>query len=485
MRRPGEVLSGRYELLHRLGIGGAGAVWQAMDRILERQVAIKVLLPELADDPQTAARFRAEASAAGKLTHPNVVVVYDIGRDRGRDYLVMELVDGPSASQLFAEGPMASGAAAHLGRSVAAGLGAAHAAGMVHRDVKPANVLLTRDGTPKLADFGIARALGDATARLTRPGNVVGTARYLAPEQLRDDPLDARADVYSLGLLLHEALTGGPPFGDGTAAEIASRRLAADLAPPSSAGIELPPGLDAVVARATRLDPGERHADGLELSTALAPFVDQTGVQELGRLAGRLAAVAPVRTPTVPADAPGDGRADGADPRSHDEADPRSHDEADPRSHDEADPRSHDATHVANPRPAHQPRRTEPTAVANTAADDAPTRVAPADRNGQRTHDGRSSRSRGRRNRAGAEPGRRRRRRRSPLRRLFRALMTTFVVLLVLVIAAVVIGFITLDVPFPPDLADLRELLRRLGIEQWGQDLYDRWSGSLIEMAPW
>lgn len=287
---PGEVLSQRYELRQRLGSGGAGVVYAAHDHLLGRDVAVKLLRAELADDPSAAMRFRTEAAAAAKVTHPYVVMVYDIDRDADRDYLVMELVDGPPLAAVLADGdegpirlpwPTVAG----IGHMVATALGAAHRRATVHRDVKPGNVLLATEGTAKVADFGIARALGDAAARVTAPGTVIGTARYLAPEQLRDEPVDARADVYSLGLTLHEALTGRPPWGEGTATEIASRRLAADLAPPSAWNVDVPPGLDDVVAQATRLHAHERFDDGEALAQALQPFVP-------GDAAARLAGIA-------------------------------------------------------------------------------------------------------------------------------------------------------------------------------------------------
>jgi eukaryotic-like serine/threonine-protein kinase len=218
----GTALAGRYVLEARIGTGGAGVVWRAHDDVLDRRVAVKLLHAELARDPTSAARFRSEATAAARLTHPNAVVVFDIGRDGDNDYLVMELVDGPDLTELLRGQPLPAPVVAHLGRAIAAALGMAHDRGLVHRDVKPGNVLLTPDGVPKVADFGIARAIGDAMTRLTVPGNVMGTARYVAPEQLRDQAVDARADVYALGLVLHEALTGQPPWGDGTAAEVAS-----------------------------------------------------------------------------------------------------------------------------------------------------------------------------------------------------------------------------------------------------------------------
>ncbi len=302
-RTEGAVLMDRYVLERRLGSGGAGVVWRANDRLLDRPVAVKLLHAELTHDMAAAARFRSEASSAAKLTHPNAVMVYDIGRDRGRDFLVMELVDGPDLSDLIAARPLAADTTAYLGTAIASALGLAHQRGMLHRDVKPANVLLDAAGVPKVADFGIARALGEATARLTAPGSVMGTARYLAPEQLLDGSLDGRVDVYALGLVLHEALTGRAPWGSGTALEIATRRLSGDLRPPSTIRSDIPPGLDAVIQRATRLEADDRYADGAAMAAALEPLAGETGRRHLERrvrsLPGALQRLTPAHAGTA------------------------------------------------------------------------------------------------------------------------------------------------------------------------------------------
>lgn len=263
------VLADRYELHHRLGRGGAGTVWRGHDRALDRPVAVKLLHGDLADDRHAGVRFRTEATAAAKLTHPNAVLVYDLGTVEDDTFLVMELVEGVNLGDLLEEGPLPAGVAAHVAAQVASALGTAHTAGIVHRDVKPANVLVTTDGVAKLADFGIARALGAVTSRLTRTGTVLGTARYLAPEQLRDDPLDARADVYALGLVLHEMLTGDAPFGEGSAVEVAARRLTTTLPRVSDLVPGVPPDLVEIIDWATRIDPRERPDDGAAFASAL------------------------------------------------------------------------------------------------------------------------------------------------------------------------------------------------------------------------
>jgi serine/threonine-protein kinase len=267
------TLDGRYELVERLGSGGAGEVWRAHDHSLKRAVAVKLLARELADDPETTARFRSEATSAAKLSHPHAVTLYDVGRD-GRDYLVMELVDGGTLTDLGADGPLPAEVVAAVGWQVARALGAAHSRGLVHRDVTPGNVLLARDGTAKLSDFGIARSMQAAASRLTSPGQVVGTARYLAPEQLRDEAVDARVDVYALGLVLFELATGHAPFGDGSPTEVAMRRLAEPLARPRELRGDVPAALDEALARATAAEPSARYAHGGELAAALEPLAD-------------------------------------------------------------------------------------------------------------------------------------------------------------------------------------------------------------------
>jgi eukaryotic-like serine/threonine-protein kinase len=308
-RAPARVLADRYQLLEPIGSGGAGVVWRAQDQLLGRTVAVKLLHRELATDRATTERFRAEAAAAAKLTHPHAVIVYDIGASDDGDYLVMELVEGATLDDLLHEGPLEPGIAAAVGHQVGRALGAAHARGLVHRDVKPANILITSEGIAKVADFGIARALGEATTRLTAAGHVMGTARYLAPEQLSDERIDARADVYALGLVLHQSLTGQPPFGEGTAVEVASRRLVGDLPAPSSLRAEVPPALDDVIARATHLDPDARFADGADLAAALAPLAAPHASRELAARS-RWSALSATR----PAAAAGSGTAPGVPP---------------------------------------------------------------------------------------------------------------------------------------------------------------------------
>jgi hypothetical protein len=269
-----KVLADRYHLEEPIASGGAAVVWRAFDTVLSRSVAIKLLHPHLAGDPTTVERFRLESINAARLTHTNVVQIYDTGQQNDVVYLVMEYVDGPSLRDVLKNrGPLDPQVVAALGEQVSSALGEAHSQGVVHRDVKPANILLTSDGVAKVADFGIAKALSSNQATLTSPGTVVGTAAYVAPEQLEGGAVDARADVYALGVVLYECLTGRPAFQGDTPTATAAARLTQDLLPPRQVRADVPRALDEVVVRATRRDPDLRYSDGAALATALQPLV--------------------------------------------------------------------------------------------------------------------------------------------------------------------------------------------------------------------
>lgn len=259
------ILAQRYALEERLGAGGMASVYRGTDRVLDRTVAVKVLDSSLGRDPEFVERFRREARAAAGLTHPGTVAVYDTGEDDGRRFIVMELVEGETLADLLArEAPLDPHRAALLAADILDALAAAHDRGLVHRDVKPANVLLTPDGEPKVTDFGIARA---ATAEtLTMGSKVLGTAAYLAPEQARGLRVDARCDLYAMGCLLFEMLAGAPPFQGENAISVATKHLHAD--PPPLPG-SVPPELAAIVMRALEKDPDERFPDARSMARAL------------------------------------------------------------------------------------------------------------------------------------------------------------------------------------------------------------------------
>jgi serine/threonine-protein kinase len=264
------ILADRYRLDERIAAGGVGQVWRATDLLLERPVAVKVLRPEYSDHPETLDRFRKEARHAGALSNPHVAQVYDYGPagPGGSPYLVMEYVDGPSLADVLAVDPLEPTRALDIISQAADGLSAAHRAGLVHRDVKPGNILISREGRVKVTDFGIAHAAGQVP--VTAPGLVMGTTQYMAPERIAGNQGTAASDVYALGIVLHECLTGVPPH-DGTPAEVMAAHLYLPLPPlPSGA----PPELDDLVARLTAKDPAQRISDARELSDVAAMLRD-------------------------------------------------------------------------------------------------------------------------------------------------------------------------------------------------------------------
>ena len=264
------VLGGRYEIVRHLARGGMAEVYVAEDQLLNRVVALKLLFPELARDEAFVERFRREARAAASLNHHNIVSVYDFGGDEDSWFIVMEYVEGLTLRDIIRQnGPMDPARAAELASEVAAALAAAHAQGIVHRDVKPANVLIAADtGTVKVADFGIARA-ANVRQGLTMPGTVLGTASYLSPEQAQGAEVDHRSDIYSLGMVLWEMLTGKAPFTGDSPVAIAYQQLSQTAPPPSTHNPRVPPALDAVVMKAMSKDPAARQASAEELRSDL------------------------------------------------------------------------------------------------------------------------------------------------------------------------------------------------------------------------
>jgi serine/threonine protein kinase len=282
----GTTISGRYELGERLGSGGMSTVYQATDHVLERTVAVKVLAEHLSDDEKFIARFRREALAVAKLIHPNIVQVYDTGVDEGRHYIVMEYVEGRSGAQLLhSQGRLGSHAAVEIGVQACAGLDYAHRQGIIHRDVKPGNLMViggpagrpagrsgmhdppTNEMTVKLTDFGIARAAEQT--RLTQVGSVVGTAAYLSPELARGAEPTPGADVYALGVVIYQLLTARLPWEGTTLAELATRRENEAPLSPSTYDPDVPETLSEAVLGALAGDPAERYSTARELSAAL------------------------------------------------------------------------------------------------------------------------------------------------------------------------------------------------------------------------
>jgi eukaryotic-like serine/threonine-protein kinase len=261
------VLAGRYRLEERIAAGGAGEVWRGHDTVLARAVAVKLLRPEYAEHPETLARFRAEARHAAGITHPGIAQVYDYGEDR-RPFLVMELVDGPSLAAVLAGGPLDATHTMEVAAQTATALAAAHAAGLVHRDIKPANLLIGPGGQVKITDFGIAYAAGSAP--LTRTGTLIGTPAYLAPERAAGKPATAASDLYSLGIVCYECLTGAPPFA-GTPVEVALAHSRGQL---PTLPLQVPAEVAALVTSLTAKDPAARPASAADAARWAARLRD-------------------------------------------------------------------------------------------------------------------------------------------------------------------------------------------------------------------
>ncbi|HEX6399534.1 MAG TPA: Stk1 family PASTA domain-containing Ser/Thr kinase [Actinomycetota bacterium] len=263
-----QVFGGRYEVEGRLGAGGMAEVWKGRDRVLNRTVAIKTLLPQFAQDGSFVDRFRREAQAAARLNHPGIVSVYDSG-DGDDPFIVMQYIEGRTLADYLASGktlpPMQ---AAQIAQEIAEALAAAHAHGVIHRDIKPANVMVTRDGKVLVMDFGIARMIaGPETAPQTSA--IMGTAAYLSPEQAQGQPVDARTDIYSLGVVLYEMLTGRPPFTGDSPMAIAYKQVNANPPAPSSVNPDVPAELDAIVMRTLSKNPANRYRTAQELADDL------------------------------------------------------------------------------------------------------------------------------------------------------------------------------------------------------------------------
>ena len=263
---PGRLLGGRYELGERVGHGGMAEVHRGTDVRLGRQVAIKVLRDELARQPSFHDRFRQEAQAAASLNAPSIVAVYDTGEQDGVPYIVMEYVEGRTLRAVLAgEGRLLPRRALEITADVCTALQVAHNAGIVHRDIKPGNVMLTPTGDVKVMDFGIARAAADTSVTMTQTAQVMGTAAYLSPEQARGEHVDARSDLYSTGCLLYELITGAPPFTGDNAIALAYQHVREDPAPPSTYDASLGGDVDAVVLKAMAKNPANRYQSATEM----------------------------------------------------------------------------------------------------------------------------------------------------------------------------------------------------------------------------
>jgi eukaryotic-like serine/threonine-protein kinase len=326
------LLGGRYELDGVVGRGGMAEVYRARDIRLDRIVAIKTLRADLARDQIFQARFRREAQSAASLNHPSIVAVYDTGEDMATGvpvpYIVMEFVDGRTVRDLLQDGHrLLPERSLEIIDGVLRALDYSHQAGIVHRDIKPGNVMVTRNGDVKVMDFGIARAMSDAQATMTQTAQVIGTAQYLSPEQARGERVDSRSDLYSTGCLLYELLTGRPPFTGDSPVAIAYQHVRENPIPPSRVDPEVPPWADAIVLKAMAKSPADRYqtaadmradlqraASGLPVAAAPPTRMDMyQGTQRMGSdpMTGRTSAIPPVGEYEYAGQGYGRGRAGG------------------------------------------------------------------------------------------------------------------------------------------------------------------------------
>ena len=285
---PGRRL-GRYEILSPLGAGGMGEVYRARDSKLKRDVAVKVLPGYVSGDPEFLARFEREASAVAALSHPNILSIFDFGNEDGVAFAVMELLEGNTLREMLAAGPISQRKAADYAQQVARGLWAAHERGVVHRDLKPENLFVTKDGQVKILDFGLAKNVGRAApgkqtsaptvSGHTQPGTVMGTVGYMSPEQVRGLTADHRSDIFCLGAVLYEMLSGRRAFSGATAADTMSAILNAEPPELSGSGRKVPPGLDRIVRHCLEKNAEERFQSARDLAFALESVSQTSGEQ--------------------------------------------------------------------------------------------------------------------------------------------------------------------------------------------------------------
>jgi len=269
----GVLLEGRYRVATKIATGGTSTVYRGLDTRLDRPVALKVMDSRYAGDEQFLTRFQLEARSVARLKDPGLVAVYDQGLDARHPFLVMELVEGGTLRELLTErGPMPPHAVAAVLRPVLGGLAAAHRAGLVHRDVKPENVLISDEGDVKIVDFGLVRAV--AEAGITSTSVILGTAAYLSPEQVKDGNASPRSDVYAAGIVAYELLTGQTPFSGDTSLSVAYQRLDTDVPPPSGVITGVPAQFDDLIERATARNPVDRYADAQQMGAELDAIAD-------------------------------------------------------------------------------------------------------------------------------------------------------------------------------------------------------------------
>src|SRR3954470_11521186 len=300
-----EIFDGRYRVVRKLGTGGMAHVYLAEDQELGRSVAIKMLDERHSQDEQFVERFRREAKNAAGLSHPNIVSIYDRGQAEGTYYIAMEYLEGRTLKELLiTRGPTPMTVAIDYARQILSALGFAHRHGIVHRDIKPHNVVVAPDGRLKVTDFGIARS---GTSQMTETGSIIGTAQYLSPEQAKGAPVTPASDIYSVGIVLYEMLTGLVPFTGDTPLEIAMKHLSTTPLPPSEARPDVPHELDSIVLRALAKNPEDRYQSAEEMDVdlarvargqAVAPETEEMATQVL-RGAGAVTTISSAPTQVV------------------------------------------------------------------------------------------------------------------------------------------------------------------------------------------
>ncbi|MGI6721795.1 MAG: Stk1 family PASTA domain-containing Ser/Thr kinase [Anaerovoracaceae bacterium] len=265
-----KVIAGRYELLNKIGEGGMAVVYKAKDRLLNRPVAIKILKPEFISDAKFIENFRRESHAAASLSNANIVSIFDVGREGNINYIVMELVEGKALSQIIKEeAPMDYRKVISISRQVASGLAAAHKHGIIHRDVKPHNILINEDGVAKIADFGIAKAVSTTTIVDNTNENIMGSVHYFSPEQARGGYVDEKSDIYSLGIVMYEMVTGEVPFDGDNPVTVALMHINEEIKPPSTLVPDIPPGLEKIIMTATNKYQKNRYDSADDMIKAL------------------------------------------------------------------------------------------------------------------------------------------------------------------------------------------------------------------------
>ena len=264
----GRVLNERYQLISLVGGGGMAQVYKARDNVLGRVVAVKILREQYANDAQFVARFKREAQAAANLAHPNIVNVYDVGQDGNVYYIIMEFISGESLKELITRSaPLPTDSAVSIAAQILAGLEYAHRSGLIHRDIKPQNVVITREGSVKVTDFGIAKSVSDLG--LTEAGMALGTAHYFSPEQAKGERVVPQSDIYAVGVSLYEMLTGHIPFESDTAVGLAYKHISEMPRPPSQQNPNVPARLDTIVMKALAKEPAQRYNSAADMEKAL------------------------------------------------------------------------------------------------------------------------------------------------------------------------------------------------------------------------